>query len=67
MPSDKCNLIMAKAMGLIFFHCSMLLQPERCLLAYHSSYNAFFMVLLCVSLLTAKSVNLAVAHDGFPW
>ena len=71
MPSDKCNSITANAMGLIF-HCSMLLQPERCLLAYHSTYNAFFMDLPVSSfvshssLLTAKSVDLGVAHDGFP-
>ena len=71
MPSDKCNSITAKAMGLIF-HCSTLLQPERCLLAYHSKCKAFFMNLPVSSfvshssLLTAKSVDLAVACDGFP-
>ena len=41
-------------------------------MAYRSTYNAFFMDLLMSSfvshssLLTAKSVDLAVAHDGFP-
>ena len=71
MPSDKCNLITAKAMGLIF-HCSTSLQPDRFLLAYHSMYNAFFMDLPLSffvshsSLLTGKGVDLARAHDGFP-
>ena len=43
-----------------------------CLLAYRSTYNAFFMHLpvssfVChSSLLTAKGVDLAVARDGFP-
>ena len=50
----------------------MLLRPERCLLAYHSTYNAFFMDLPVSSfvshssLLTVKGVDLAVARDGFP-
>ena len=41
-------------------------------LVYHSTYNAFFMDLPVSSfvsqssLLTAKSADLAVAHDGFP-
>ena len=48
-----------------------MLWPERCLLAYRSMYNAFFMDLPVSfvshsSLLTAKSVDLAVARDGFP-
>ena len=68
MPSDKCNSITAKATAK-FFHRSMLL---RYLLAYRSMYNAFFMDLPVSSfvshssLLTAKSVNLVVARDGFP-
>ena len=71
MPSDRRNLITAKATGLIF-HCSTSLQPERCLLAYHSTYNVFFMDLPVSSFvshsswLTVKSVDLAVACDGFP-
>ena len=66
MPSDKCNSIMAKATGLIF-HCS---TSERCLLAYCSTYNAFFMDLPVSSfvshssLLTVKGVDLAVACNG---
>ena len=72
MPSDKHNSITAKATGLIF-HCSISLQPDRCLLTYRSMYNAFFMDLPVSSfvshssLLTAKSVDLAIAHDGFPF
>jgi len=68
MLLDKQNLIMAKAMALIF-HCLMLFQPERCLLAYHSMYNIFFMDLpvssfvFHSSLLIAKTVDLVVAHD----
>ena len=71
MSSDKRNSIMAKATGL-FFHCSTLLRPERCILAHRSMYNTFFMDLPVssfvshLSLLTAKSVDLVVAHDGFP-
>ena len=71
MPSNKRNSITAKAMGLIF-HSLMSLQPERCLLAYRSTYNAFFVDLPVSSfvsyssLLTAKSVDMVVARDGFP-
>ena len=74
MPSDKHNLITAEATGLIFFHCSMSLRPERYmyLLAYRSTCNAFFMDLPVSSfvsyssLLTAKGFELVVACDGFP-
>ena len=31
-----------------FFHCLISLQTDRYLLAYRSTYNAFFMDLLCV-------------------
>ena len=71
MPSDKHNSITARAVGLIFSLFTSL-QPDRCLLAYHSTYNTFFMDLPVSSfvshssLLTAKSVDLAVACDGFP-
>ena len=62
--TDQCfdTWSVTKATGLIF-HCSTLLRPERCLLAYHSTYNAFFMDLPVSSfvshssLLTAKSVD----------
>ena len=70
MPLDKCNLITVKAMGLIFSLFDV--APERCLLANHSTYNAFFINLTVPSFvsysawLTAKGVNLAVACDGFP-
>ena len=69
MPLDKCNLIMAKAMGFIF---SLLLQPDTFLLAYRSTYNAYFMDLAVSSflshssLLTSKGVDLVVARDDFP-
>jgi len=49
-----------------FFYCLMPLQPERCLLAYCSMYNAFFMDLPVSSfvfhnsLLTMKSVDLVI-------
>jgi len=59
MPSDKDNLLTAKTTGL-FFHYSTLLQPERCLVVYCSTYNAFFSelytsVLLCVPFIFADS------------
>ena len=69
MPSDKRNPITAKATGLIFW---TLLRPNRCLLAYRSTYSAFFMDLPLSSfvshsfLLTVKSIDLVVACDGFP-
>ena len=50
----------------------MLLRAERCLLAYRSTYNAFFMDIPVSSfvshssLLTVKSVDLVVVRDGFP-
>ena len=71
MPSDKRNSITAKDAGLII-RFSTSLRPDRCLLAYRSMYNAFFMDLPVSffvshsSLLTAKSANLAIARDGFP-
>ena len=67
MPSDKHNSITAKAMGLIF---SLF---DVALVAYHSTYNAFFMDLPVSSfvshssLLTAKCVNLAVACEWLPF
>ena len=50
----------------------MSLRRDRCLLAYRSTYNAFFMDIPVSSfvshssLLTGKGVNLARARDGFP-
>ena len=50
----------------------MLLRPDRCLLAYRSTYNAFFMDLPVSSfvshssLLTGKGVDLVRERDGFP-
>ena len=72
MPSDKHNLITAKATGLIFslFDVALARQvpfdiPQYVQCILHGLTN----VLLCVphlSLLTAKSVDLAIARDGFP-
>ena len=61
MPSDKRNLIMAKATGLIF-HCSTLLLPDMRLLQYLpvSSFVSHS------SLLTVKGVDLVIVHGGFP-
>jgi len=42
----------------------MQLQFERFLLAYHTTYNAFFMVLLSVSFIFADS-QFCGAYDGF--
>ena len=72
MPLDQHNSISitAKATGLSF-NCLMLLQPERCLLAYRSMSNAFFRDLpvssfeFHSSFLAVKSINLVVACDGF--
>ena len=70
MPSDKRNSITAKATGWIFLLFA-LLRLDRYLLAYRSMYNAFFMDLPVSSfvshssLQTAKSVDLAIAHDFF--
>ena len=71
MPSDKHNSIMAKAMVLIFSLLDVTVardvtfgipQYVQCILQGLTS------VLLRVhsSLLTAKSVDLVVACDGFP-
>jgi len=72
MPTDQHNSITDKATGFIF-HCSTLLQPESCLLAYRSMSNAFFKGFLVSSfvfhssLLMVKSIDfkLVVACDGF--
>ena len=61
MPSDKCNLVTAKATGLIFSLFDIASAREvpfsipqyiQCIL------HVFISVLLCV--------KLVVAHDGFP-
>ena len=52
MPSDKHNSITAKAMGLIY----SLFDVARCLLAYHSTYNAFFMDLPVSSFVSHSSL-----------
>ena len=68
MPSDKCNLIMAKATGVnvslfnigtcAFWHTTVCTMHSLC--AYQCPACVPFI------LLTAKDVDLAVAHDGFP-
>ena len=71
MPSDKRNSITAKATGLIF-SLFALLRLDRYLLAYRSICNVFFIDLPVFSFVshsssqTAKSVDLAIAHDFFP-
>ena len=71
MPSDKHNLVMAKAMGLIFLLFDVasarqvpfgIPQYVQCIL--HGLTSVLFVS--HSSMLTAKSVNLAIAHDGFP-
>ena len=72
MPSDKRNLITAKAMGLIFSLFDVtsareavpygILKYVKCIL--HGLLVSSFVS--HSSLLTVKSVDLAVAHDGFP-
>ena len=71
MPSDKRYSITAKATGLIFSLFDVT-SARQVPLAYHSTYNAFFMDLPVSffvshsSLLTGKGVDLARARDGFP-
>ena len=71
MPSDKCNSIMAKATGLIFSLFDVALAREvpfsipqyvQCIL--HGLTSVLFVS--HSSLPPAKSVNLVIAHDGFP-
>ena len=68
MPSDKCNLITAKAMSLIFSLFDIALEvpfgiPQyvHCIVM-NLSVSSFVSY---SSLLTAKSVDLALACDGF--
>ena len=72
MLSDKCNLITAKAMGLVFSLFDMastdhmafgIPQYVQCIL---HGLNSVLPFVSHSSLLTAKGVNLAVACDGFP-
>ena len=73
MPSDKGNSISAKATGLIFSLFDVasarevpfgILQYVQCIL--HGLTVPVSSFVFHSSLLTAKSVNLAVARDGFP-
>ena len=64
----KCFQQVATGFKKIFFHCSMLLWPERCL--WHNTvrtiHSSWTYQCPHPSLLAAKSVGLVVAHDGFP-
>ena len=71
MHSDKRNLVMAYANGLIF-HCSTLLHPEICLFTNCSNSNACIMVLpkayICSPLFsipfsTTVLVTICCTHD----
>ena len=66
MPSMKHNSITAKAMGLIFLLFDVGEVPFG--IAVYQYIDAFFWDLSSFvfhsSLLTVKSVNLVVAHDG---
>ena len=68
MPSDKHNSITAKATGLIFSLFDVALAREVPFGIIQCILHGLISVLLCVPfiLLTAKSVNLAIACDGFP-
>ena len=69
MPSDKCNSIMAKAIGLIFSMFNVASAREvpfgipqyiQCIL------HGLTSVLLCVPFIFADSEKCRFAHDGFP-
>ena len=64
MPSDKHNSITAKAMDLIFFTVRCREMP----FGIPQYIQCILYVLLCVPFIfvTAKNVDSAVAHDGFP-
>ena len=69
MPSDKRNSITAMATGLIFSLFDVVSATGTFWPEYRSTYNEFFIDLPVSShssLLTAKSVDLAIARDGFP-
>jgi len=67
MPSDQRNSTMAKATHLMFSLFNVALAQK----VSFGTYNAFFMELPVPSfvfhstLLTVKSVNLVVTHNGF--
>jgi len=62
----QCNSIMAKATHW-FFHCSTSLWPERCLLAYWSMYNTFFMYLRTSALLYVSFDSEKCQFGGCMW
>ena len=64
MPSDKRNLIMAKATtDLIFFAARQGFSQSRCLLTYHITWTFQCHPLYFIHL--GKSVDFVVALDGF--
>ena len=68
MPSDKRNSIAAKATGLIFslFNVASAGQVPFGIPQYVQCRLTRVLFVSHSSLLTAKGVDLAVAHDGFP-
>ena len=69
MPSDKCNLITTKATGLIFSLFDIASTGafwHTAVCTMHSSWT--YQYPLCVPFIFAdnKSVDLAIARDGFP-
>ena len=67
MISDKCNSITAKATGLILslFDIASAKHMPFGILQYVQCILHGLTFVSHSSLLTAKGVNLAVAHDGF--
>jgi len=49
------------------FHCSMLLQPERCLLAYCSTHSGFLMDLPVSSFVLCQQPNTCQFGGGMWW
>ena len=72
MPSDKRNSITAKAMSLIFSLFNVALDQEVPFgIPVHTVHSSWTYMYQCPpvshsSLLTVKSVDLAVPCDGFP-
>ena len=66
MPLDKRNSIMAEALGLIFSLFDVALARQVTFSIPHYMDLPVFSFVSHSSLLTAKTVDLAVAHDGFP-
>jgi len=67
MPLDQRNLTMAKDIGLIFslFDITSAREVPFGILQYTQCIQPMFSFVYHSSLLTAKSIDLVVAHDGF--